>query len=263
MIINVPVARPQEQPRISLFFFGSEIRLLPCILWPYLVPDTNHIIHVINTNLLITAQIYCSAPHSSPPPPSCLPSLPLQTRPPPPRSHDFWARFVWRTMAAAGSGGQAAASSPGMFEVFVGKEDFKFSSSHFVAFDGFRERLHGHNYTCTVRLKGEVRQISAISCWLRILSDCLRTYYFYVIVFFYFLTHFSSRRVERRFFCEHTYLGTLFLGMGDPKEVSCIQFFSRPWIFVFGAPPPPHQTPFPSPPHPSLSPTADEPVSIQ
>lgn len=40
----------------------------------------------------------------------------------------------------------------------MGKEDFKFSSSHFVAFDGFRERLHGHNYTCAVRLKGEVRQ---------------------------------------------------------------------------------------------------------
>ncbi|CAN0414175.1 unnamed protein product, partial [Laminaria digitata] len=53
---------------------------------------------------------------------------------------------------------QAAASSPELFEVFVGKEDFKFSSSHFVAFDGFRERLHGHNYTCTVRLKGEVSE---------------------------------------------------------------------------------------------------------
>jgi 6-pyruvoyl tetrahydropterin synthase len=41
------------------------------------------------------------------------------------------------------------------FEVFVGKEDFKFSAAHFVAFNGFRERLHGHNYQVAVRLKGQ------------------------------------------------------------------------------------------------------------
>lgn len=45
---------------------------------------------------------------------------------------------------------------PELFEVFVGKEDFKFSCSHFVAFEGYRERLHGHNYSVGVRLKGQV-----------------------------------------------------------------------------------------------------------
>ena len=34
--------------------------------------------------------------------------------------------------------------------------DFKFSSGHFVASPGFRERLHGHNYTGKVRLDGEL-----------------------------------------------------------------------------------------------------------
>mmetsp|Transcript_3438 Transcript_3438/g.7416 ORF Transcript_3438/g.7416 Transcript_3438/m.7416 type:complete len:303 (-) Transcript_3438:275-1183(-) len=44
------------------------------------------------------------------------------------------------------------------FEVYVSKADFKFNAAHFVAFQGFRERLHGHNYTVGVRLLGS-RQI--------------------------------------------------------------------------------------------------------
>ena len=40
------------------------------------------------------------------------------------------------------------------FELFVSKEDFKFSCAHFIAHDGFRERLHGHNYTVGVKLTG-------------------------------------------------------------------------------------------------------------
>jgi dihydroneopterin triphosphate aldolase (PTPS-III) / 6-pyruvoyltetrahydropterin synthase len=40
------------------------------------------------------------------------------------------------------------------FEVFVSKETFKFNAAHFVAFPGFRERLHGHNYRVSVRLLG-------------------------------------------------------------------------------------------------------------
>jgi 6-pyruvoyltetrahydropterin/6-carboxytetrahydropterin synthase len=40
------------------------------------------------------------------------------------------------------------------FEVFVSKEDFKFHAAHFVAFEGYRERLHGHNYKVGVRLLG-------------------------------------------------------------------------------------------------------------
>ncbi|CAD7958435.1 unnamed protein product [Amoebophrya sp. A120] len=40
------------------------------------------------------------------------------------------------------------------FSVEIDSVDFKFSSAHFVAFRGFRERLHGHNYTVKVRLEG-------------------------------------------------------------------------------------------------------------
>ena len=40
------------------------------------------------------------------------------------------------------------------FEVFVSKADFKFNCAHFIAFQGFRERLHGHNYTATVKATG-------------------------------------------------------------------------------------------------------------
>ncbi len=40
------------------------------------------------------------------------------------------------------------------FEVNVRKETFKFNGSHFVAYPGFRERLHGHNYTIGIRLLG-------------------------------------------------------------------------------------------------------------
>jgi len=40
------------------------------------------------------------------------------------------------------------------FEVYVSKADFKFNCAHFIAFKGFRERLHGHNYTCSVKVTG-------------------------------------------------------------------------------------------------------------
>ena len=46
------------------------------------------------------------------------------------------------------------------FEVFVSKDTFKFNAAHFVAFRGFRERLHGHNYKVSVRLCGS-RKIGA------------------------------------------------------------------------------------------------------
>jgi len=42
-------------------------------------------------------------------------------------------------------------------KVFVMKEDFKFHCAHFVAFKGYRERLHGHNYTVGVRMRGTRR----------------------------------------------------------------------------------------------------------
>ncbi|GBG24230.1 6-carboxy-5,6,7,8-tetrahydropterin synthase [Hondaea fermentalgiana] len=41
------------------------------------------------------------------------------------------------------------------FEVHVAKEKFKFNCAHFIAFKGFRERLHGHNYQVGVKLSGD------------------------------------------------------------------------------------------------------------
>lgn len=42
-----------------------------------------------------------------------------------------------------------------VFEVFVSPSDrFKFNAAHFIAFKGFRERLHGHNYSVGVTLIG-------------------------------------------------------------------------------------------------------------
>jgi len=50
---------------------------------------------------------------------------------------------------------QMAASSKGtQFEIRVSKDTFKFNASHFVAYPGFRERLHGHNYRTSVKLIG-------------------------------------------------------------------------------------------------------------
>ena len=46
------------------------------------------------------------------------------------------------------------------FEVYVAKDTFKFNAAHFVAFENFRERLHGHNYQVGVRLLG-ARRIGA------------------------------------------------------------------------------------------------------
>ena len=40
------------------------------------------------------------------------------------------------------------------FEVAVSKDSFKFNAAHFVAYQGFRERLHGHNYKLLIRLLG-------------------------------------------------------------------------------------------------------------
>jgi len=41
------------------------------------------------------------------------------------------------------------------FEVYVSKADFKFNCAHFIAFRGFRERLHGHNYSVAVKVTGQ------------------------------------------------------------------------------------------------------------
>jgi dihydroneopterin triphosphate aldolase (PTPS-III) / 6-pyruvoyltetrahydropterin synthase len=44
----------------------------------------------------------------------------------------------------------------GSYEVFVSKDSFKFNAAHFIAYRGFRERLHGHNYRVSVRVEGPV-----------------------------------------------------------------------------------------------------------
>ena len=42
------------------------------------------------------------------------------------------------------------------YEVFVAKDYFKFNAAHFQVYDGFRERLHGHNYRVSVRVEGRL-----------------------------------------------------------------------------------------------------------
>lgn len=45
------------------------------------------------------------------------------------------------------SGGEA-------FRVHVSKDYLKFSAAHFIAYPGFRERLHGHNYRVSIGVHG-------------------------------------------------------------------------------------------------------------
>jgi len=41
------------------------------------------------------------------------------------------------------------------YGVYVCKSDFKFNCAHFIAFQGYRERLHGHNYLLSVKMMGD------------------------------------------------------------------------------------------------------------
>jgi hypothetical protein len=49
-----------------------------------------------------------------------------------------------------------------VFDVLVNKDDFKFNCAHFVAFRGYRERIHGHNYHVSVRMVGQVRSAHVV-----------------------------------------------------------------------------------------------------
>ncbi len=40
------------------------------------------------------------------------------------------------------------------FKVYVTKDYLKFSAGHFIAYKGFREALHGHNYRMSVEIEG-------------------------------------------------------------------------------------------------------------
>lgn len=42
------------------------------------------------------------------------------------------------------------------FRVHVTKDYLKFSAAHFIAYPGFRERLHGHNYRVSIDLVGQL-----------------------------------------------------------------------------------------------------------
>jgi len=44
------------------------------------------------------------------------------------------------------------------FSIHVARENLKFSAAHFIAYPGFREALHGHNYQIGVRVEGCLAQ---------------------------------------------------------------------------------------------------------
>lgn len=44
----------------------------------------------------------------------------------------------------------------GQYQIFVSKDNFKFNAAHFIAYPGFREKLHGHNYRVSVRIEGDL-----------------------------------------------------------------------------------------------------------
>jgi 6-pyruvoyl-tetrahydropterin synthase len=43
-----------------------------------------------------------------------------------------------------------------IFSIHVAKENLKFSAAHFIAYPGFREPLHGHNYQVGVYVEGRL-----------------------------------------------------------------------------------------------------------
>ena len=50
----------------------------------------------------------------------------------------------------------AGVSEPRRYSVVVAKDYLKFSAAHFIAYPGFREPLHGHNYQVSVRVEAEL-----------------------------------------------------------------------------------------------------------
>jgi dihydroneopterin triphosphate aldolase (PTPS-III) / 6-pyruvoyltetrahydropterin synthase len=42
------------------------------------------------------------------------------------------------------------------FSIYVAKENLKFSAAHFIAYPGFREPLHGHNYQVGIKVEGRL-----------------------------------------------------------------------------------------------------------
>lgn len=48
------------------------------------------------------------------------------------------------------------------FAIQVAKENLKFSAAHFIAYPGFREPLHGHNYQVGVRVEGRLGEVGYV-----------------------------------------------------------------------------------------------------
>ncbi|MGH7896116.1 MAG: 6-pyruvoyl trahydropterin synthase family protein [Candidatus Binatia bacterium] len=47
-------------------------------------------------------------------------------------------------------------SAPQRYSVVVSKDYLKFAAAHFIAYPGFREPLHGHNYQVSVRVEADL-----------------------------------------------------------------------------------------------------------
>src|SRR4029077_19184166 len=47
-------------------------------------------------------------------------------------------------------------STPRRYSVIVAKDYLKFAAAHFIAYPGFREPLHGHNYQVSVRVEADL-----------------------------------------------------------------------------------------------------------
>src|SRR4029077_9655204 len=47
-------------------------------------------------------------------------------------------------------------AEPHRYSVVVSKDYLKFAAAHFIAYPGFREPLHGHNYQVSVRVDAEL-----------------------------------------------------------------------------------------------------------
>jgi 6-pyruvoyltetrahydropterin/6-carboxytetrahydropterin synthase len=47
-------------------------------------------------------------------------------------------------------------AAPRRYSVVVSKDYLKFAAAHFIAYPGFREPLHGHNYQVSVRVEADL-----------------------------------------------------------------------------------------------------------
>ncbi|EEY64134.1 uncharacterized protein PITG_02663 [Phytophthora infestans T30-4] len=58
--------------------------------------------------------------------------------------------------AASSPSASTNSNATAVFKVHVSKDYMKFNAAHFIAYKGFREKLHGHNYRLAVTITGQV-----------------------------------------------------------------------------------------------------------